>query len=83
MLRRVALVRTHVSEERSASIMKVTRIGELGKTLAVTRNRRTLKRGLLQEPHDVTSQRTALFIDTAVKISNLNFEAIVCAPVPV
>jgi hypothetical protein len=36
MLRRVALVRTNVSEELSASIMKVTRIGELGATLAVT-----------------------------------------------
>jgi hypothetical protein len=29
MLRRVALVRTDVSEERSASITRVTRIGEL------------------------------------------------------
>jgi hypothetical protein len=36
MLRRVALVRTDVSEKRSASIIKVTRIGELGTTLAVT-----------------------------------------------
>jgi hypothetical protein len=35
MLRRVALVRTDVSEERIASIIRVTRIGELG-TLAVT-----------------------------------------------
>jgi hypothetical protein len=35
MLRRVALVRTDVSEERSASIIRVTRFGELG-TLAVT-----------------------------------------------
>jgi hypothetical protein len=35
MLRRVALVKTDVSEERSASIVWVTRIGELG-TLAVT-----------------------------------------------
>jgi hypothetical protein len=35
MLRRVALVRTDVSEELSASI-RVTRIGELGTTLAVT-----------------------------------------------
>jgi hypothetical protein len=34
MLRRVALVRTDVSEERSASIIRVTRIGELGTTLA-------------------------------------------------
>jgi hypothetical protein len=35
MLRRVALVRTEVSEELSLSFMKVTRIGELGTTLAV------------------------------------------------
>jgi DNA-binding TFAR19-related protein (PDSD5 family) len=39
MLRRVALVRTDVSEELSASIIKVTRIGELGTKLAVTNNR--------------------------------------------
>jgi hypothetical protein len=38
MLRRVALVRTGVSEELSASFIRVTRIGELGTTLAVTRN---------------------------------------------
>jgi hypothetical protein len=36
MLRRVALVRTHVSEERSASFIRVTGIGT---TLAVTSNR--------------------------------------------
>jgi hypothetical protein len=35
MLRRVALVRTDVAEERNASI-NVTRIGKLGTTLAVT-----------------------------------------------
>jgi hypothetical protein len=40
----VALVRTDVSEELSASIIRVTRIGELGTTLAVTSNRRTLRR---------------------------------------
>jgi hypothetical protein len=44
MLRHVALVRTDVSEELSASIMRVKRIGELGTTLAVTSNRRTLRR---------------------------------------
>jgi hypothetical protein len=38
MLRRVALVRTDVSEELSASFIRVTRIGELGTTLAVTSN---------------------------------------------
>jgi hypothetical protein len=32
MLRRVALVRTYVSEERSASIIRVTSIGEVGIT---------------------------------------------------
>jgi hypothetical protein len=44
MLRHVALVRTDVSEERSAFIIKVTKIGELGTTLALTSNRRTLRR---------------------------------------
>jgi hypothetical protein len=34
MLRRVALVRTDVSEELSASFIRVIRIGELGITLA-------------------------------------------------
>jgi hypothetical protein len=43
MLRRVALVRTDVSGELSASI-RMTRIGELGTTLTVTSNRRTLRR---------------------------------------
>jgi hypothetical protein len=43
MLRRVALVRTDVTEELSASFIRVTRIGVLG-TLAVTSNRRTLRR---------------------------------------
>jgi hypothetical protein len=36
MLRRVALRRMDVSEERSPSFMSVTRIGELGTTLTVT-----------------------------------------------
>jgi hypothetical protein len=38
MLRHVALVRTDVSEELSASFIRLTRIGELGTTLAVTSN---------------------------------------------
>jgi hypothetical protein len=42
MLRLVALVRTDVSEELSAFFIKVTRIGELGTTLAVTSKLRTL-----------------------------------------
>jgi hypothetical protein len=36
MLSLVALVRTDVSEELSTSIIRVTRIGELGTALAVT-----------------------------------------------
>jgi hypothetical protein len=36
MFRRVALVTTYVSEELSAFFIRVTRIGELGTTLAVT-----------------------------------------------
>jgi hypothetical protein len=42
ILRRAALVRTDVSEELIASIIRVTTIGELG-TLALTSNRRKLR----------------------------------------
>jgi hypothetical protein len=42
ILRRVAFVRIDDSEELSTSFIRVTRIGELGTTLAVTSNRRTL-----------------------------------------
>jgi hypothetical protein len=53
MLCRVALVRTDVSEELSAFFIKVTRVGELGTTLAVTSYRRTLRRTLFASypPH--------------------------------
>jgi hypothetical protein len=44
MLRRVALVRTDVSEELSAPIIRATRIGELGTTLAVTSTRASSQR---------------------------------------
>jgi hypothetical protein len=44
MLRRVVLVKTDVSEEPSASFIGVTRIGELGTTLAVPSNRQALRR---------------------------------------
>jgi hypothetical protein len=56
ILRRVALVRTDVSEEPSASFIRVTRIGELETMLAATSNRRTLRENT---------------IVTAVKTSNL------------
>jgi hypothetical protein len=40
LIRRVALVRTDVSEEPGASFIRVTKIGELGTTQAATSNRR-------------------------------------------
>jgi hypothetical protein len=43
MLSRVALVRTYVSGEHRTSIIRVTRIGELGTALALTSNRRILQ----------------------------------------
>jgi hypothetical protein len=43
LLRRVALVRTDVSEEPGVSI-RVTKVSELGTTQAATSNRRTLRR---------------------------------------
>jgi hypothetical protein len=46
MLGHAALVRTDVSEELSAYFFRVTRIGELETTLAVTSNRCMLRRNL-------------------------------------
>jgi hypothetical protein len=43
MLRCVVLVRTDVSEERIASIIRVTKIDELGTTPAVTSSRRCVR----------------------------------------
>jgi hypothetical protein len=68
----MVLVKTNVSEELSASIIRVTRIGELGTTSAVTSNRSSPTL-VLQEPHGVTSQKTSFFIATAVKTSNLTW----------
>jgi hypothetical protein len=63
MLRRVALVRTDVSEEVSAPFIRVTGIGELGTTLAVTSNRRGLlvtANAVLSSPTLVTLMKVAL-----------------------
>jgi hypothetical protein len=76
MLRRVALAGPDVGEERIASIIRVTRIGELVTTLVViivflrsvfrllvTANvvSSSSKRRFLQELHFITSQKTAFF----------------------
>jgi hypothetical protein len=58
----MALARTDVSEELSASFIRVTRIGGVPP-----------KRRFLQEPYGVTSQKTQFFIVTAVKTSNLTW----------
>jgi hypothetical protein len=70
MLRRVALVKTDVLEERITSIIRVTRIGVL-ETLAVISNRSTQR--YLQEPYGVTFQMTPLF---SVSINLFLFMAI-------
>jgi hypothetical protein len=75
MLRRVALVRTDVSEELGASFIMVTRFGELGTMLVrasvvpsspilVTLMKEALissKTSVLTEPHGVISQKTPFF----------------------
>jgi hypothetical protein len=55
----VALVRTDVSEELSASFIRVTRFGELG-TLAVTNNRRTLLRNTTLMKEALSSSETSV-----------------------
>jgi hypothetical protein len=47
MLHRVALVRTDVSEELSASFIRMTRIGELGTTLAAKKCLHSVRRSLV------------------------------------
>jgi S-adenosylmethionine:diacylglycerol 3-amino-3-carboxypropyl transferase len=59
MLHRVALVRTDISEQLSASFIRVTRIGELGTTLAATSNRRT-QRSYLNEKVAVLVWKTEI-----------------------
>jgi hypothetical protein len=66
MLRRVARIITDVSEELSAPFIRVTRIDELGTTLAVTSNRSTLRSNVVtasvvpSSPMFVTLMKEAL-----------------------
>jgi hypothetical protein len=67
-------LRTDLLEERIASINRVTRIGESGTTLALTSNRRTLRRmassGMLRRAvlvrTDVSEERSACFIRVTI-----------------
>jgi hypothetical protein len=56
-LRRVALVRTDVSQELSPYFIRVTRIGKPGTTLDVTSNRSTLRRNISSQRASVASYR--------------------------
>jgi hypothetical protein len=47
MLRRVALLASDISEELSPSNIRVTKVSELGITLTVTSNRRSVRRLLV------------------------------------
>jgi hypothetical protein len=60
MVCNVAPAGTDVSAECIASIIRVTRFGKLG-MLAVTGNV-VPKRRYLQEPHDITSKKTAFSV---------------------
>jgi hypothetical protein len=67
----MAFVRTDVSGQPNASIVRVIRLDDLGTMLAVTSIRMTLIRRFLQEPHGLTSQKTAFFKVAAVKTTKL------------
>jgi hypothetical protein len=70
---RLAFVRTDVSEERNALIIRVTRIGERGTTLAVTSNRRALQRNTVTAnlvpslPIFVTLMMEAIFLPVPIR----------------
>jgi hypothetical protein len=72
MLRRVALVRTDVSEVLKASFIGVTRIGELGTTLAVSRKclfLRSIRRLLVTASVVPSSQILVTLMKKAIRSS--------------
>jgi hypothetical protein len=80
MLRRVTLVRTFVSEELSASFIRVTRIGELGITLAVTSNRPYESSAVAEyskdQGHRIRSHEATIFATGARYMDRIVKEAI-------
>jgi hypothetical protein len=69
MLRHVALVRTDVSEELSASVIRMTRINELGTTLAVTSNRCSVSQLLVTASFVPTSPILVIVMEEALSSS--------------
>jgi hypothetical protein len=68
MLCRVALLRTDVSAELSASFIRVTRIGELGTTLAVTSNRFVFLRSMRRSPVTATAPSTPILVTLMMEV---------------
>jgi hypothetical protein len=62
----VALVITDVSEEGIASIIRVTRIGELGRTFAVTSNRSILRENTILSMHSILRSVLPLLVTANV-----------------
>jgi hypothetical protein len=69
MLRRVALVRTDASEELSISFIRVTRLGELGTTLAVPSNPHSVHRLLVTASVVLSSPSLVTLINEALSSS--------------
>jgi hypothetical protein len=67
MLRSVEIVRSDVSEQLRATIIRMT-VGELGTTLAITSNRRTLRRNT----KCVTSLKTPFFNFETVRATEIS-----------
>jgi hypothetical protein len=61
MLRRMALVRTDVSVELSASFIRVTRIGELGTTLAYKSTRSNIPENAIFHNHRRENLKSYIF----------------------
>jgi hypothetical protein len=71
MMRRVALVRTDVSEEFSSSIIRVTRICELGTTLTVTSFLRSVRQLLVSASVVPSSQILVTLMMEAISSSEV------------
>jgi hypothetical protein len=70
MLRPVALIGTDVSEEFSASFTEVTRIVELGTTLAVTSNRHAAKKYLVSQRASVAGYSYLVFFSQRASVAS-------------